>query len=164
MWMQQSQVTLHHSWKHCSTAPVKLEPALVALLLPRLVHRFLHQAAAAAGSGRGTVNAHQTIELVTPQQQLQHVLTLTGACIADCLTKALRAKALRGESACTAGEVCMHRSRRLHVLLGRSACTLRAKKTEAPRKKGGSPMALDECASGVRWHGASCSMGSGLGG
>lgn len=35
--------------------------------------------------------------------------------------------------------------------------TLSAKKTEAPRKKGGSPTALDECASGVRWQGASFS-------
>lgn len=36
--------------------------------------------------------------------------------------------------------------------------TLRAKNTEAPRKKGGSPIALEECASGVRWQGASCEL------
>ena len=52
----------------------------------------------------------------------------------------------------------MHCGRDLHALSERSVCTFSAKNTEAPRKKGGSPMALDECASGVRWHGASCSM------
>ena len=85
----------------------------MALLLPRLVHRFLHQAAAAVGSDV-TQYSNTRPFFVTPRQQLQHVLTLTGACIAHCLAKALMHYCWRDlhapqpTSACNAGQICGH--------------------------------------------------------
>lgn len=69
-WMQHSQVTLGHSPKHSSTAPVQLEPALKALLLPGLIHRFLQRQQMPLEMVRHSTRTPKRFELVEPQQQV----------------------------------------------------------------------------------------------
>ena len=88
-WMQQSRITCasQSETPQHSTCPAGTSPHGPPLAAPGTP--LPASGSSCCWERCDTVLKHQTIGFVTPRQKLQHVLTLTGACIAHCLTEAL---------------------------------------------------------------------------